>query len=311
MDGSAPPAAAIVDLVGSDHAEFVASLLQRCAFGAASHTDCAVSGGPDSLALLVLARASGAAVHAVHVDHGLRSDSAADADVVRVAAERFGATWETVAVDVGAGPNLEARARAARYRVLPPEVATGHTADDQAETILLALLRGSAWEGLGGMAPSAKRPLLGLRRRETHELCRRLGLTVVDDPTNADPAHRRNRVRHELLPLLADIADRDIVDVLVRQAELFRKGGAVIDDAAGVLDPTDAKALAAAPDVIARSAVRRWLWDGTGWDHPPDLATVDRVLSVARVQAEATDVGRGWRVRRSEQRLHLEAPAAE
>lgn len=311
MDGSPPTTEAIVDLVGSDHAAFVASLVSRCAFGGASSMPCAVSGGPDSLALLVLARAAGRAVHAVHVDHGLRPASAADAEVVRAAAERFGATWETIAVDVEAGPNLEARARAARYRALPPEVATGHTADDQAETILLALLRGSAWEGLGGMAPSPRRPLLGLRRRETHDLCRRLGLAAVDDPTNLDPAHRRNRVRHELLPLLADIADRDVVDVLVRQAELFRQGGAVIDQVAAAVDPTDAKALAAASEVLARSAVRRWLWAGTGWEHPPDLATVDRVLTVARVQADATDVGRGWRVRRSGQRLHLEPPPAE
>ena len=311
MDGPPPPAATIVDLVGPDHAAFVASLLPRCAFADSSTLNCAVSGGPDSIALLVLARASGAAVHAVHVDHGIRPDSGADAAVVRIAAERFGATSETVEVDVAAGPNLEARARAARYEALPADAATGHTADDQAETILLALLRGSAWDGLGGMSPSSRRPLLGLRRRDTHELCRRLGLVTVDDPTNADPAHRRNRVRHELLPLLDDIAERDVVEVLVRQAELLRQGGALIDDVADGLDPADAKALVAAPDIVARSAVRRWLWDGTGWDHPPDLATVDRVLSVARVEAEATDVGRGWRVRRSEQRLHLEPPAAE
>ena len=270
-----------------------------------------MSGGPDSLALLVLARSTGAAVHAIHVDHGLRSASAADAAVVQAAAERFGATWETVEVDVGAGSNLEARARVARYQALPADAAIGHTADDQAETILLALLRGSAWEGLGGMSPSSRRPLLALRRSETHELCRRLDLPTVDDPTNADPAHRRNRVRHELLPLLDDIGERDVVDVLVRQAELFRQGSAVIDEVAGEIDPTDARALAAAPDVIARSAIRRWLWDGTGWDHPPDLATVDRVLGVARVEAGATDVGRGWRVRRSAQRLHLEPPVAE
>ena len=311
MDGSPPPAAAIVDLVGPDHAPFVAALLERCTFADSTTLNCAVSGGPDSVALLVLARASGAAVHAVHVDHGIRPDSAHDADVVRAAAERFGATWETSAVDIEPGPNLEARARAARYGALPPDAATGHTADDQAETILLALLRGSAWDGLGGMPPSPRRPLLGLRRRDTHELCDRLGLATVDDPTNADPAHRRNRVRRELLPLLDDIAERDMVEVLVRQAELLRQGGALIDAEADELDPTDAKAIAAAPDSVARSKMRRWLWDGTGWDHPPDLATVDRVLSVARVESEATDVGRGWRVRRSEQRLHLEPPAAE
>ena len=310
MDGSVPPAS-VVDVVGEEHAPFVTSLLARCAFADESTLRCAVSGGPDSVALLVLAQATGAAVHAVHVDHGIRPDSGDDAAVVAAAAERFGATWESIAVDVAPGPNLEARARSARYGVLPDDATTGHTADDQAETILLALLRGSAWDGLAGMAPSPRRPLLALRRRETRELCDLLGIDVVEDPSNVDPMHRRNRVRHELLPLLDDIGERDVVDVLVRQAELFRQGGAIIDDAAAVLEPGDARALAAAPEVLARSAVRRWIWDATGWDHPPDLATVDRVLAVARVEAEATDVGKGWRVRRSAQRLHLEPPAAE
>lgn len=305
------PPTSVIDVVGVEHASFVTGLLDRCTFEAVPMLRCAVSGGPDSMALLVLARATGAAVHAVHVDHGIRSDSGADAALVAAAAERFGATWESIGVAVEAGSNLEARARSARYGVLPDDATTGHTADDQAETILLALLRGSAWEGLGGMAPSHRRPLLALRRAETRELCERLGVDVVDDPTNVDPAHRRNRVRHELLPLLDDIGERDVVDVLVRQAELFRQGGAVIDDAASTLDPTDARGLADAPEVLARSAVRRWLWERTGWEHPPDLATVDRVLAVARLEAEATDVGKGWRVRRSAQRLHLEPPAAE
>ena len=161
------------------------------------------------------------------------------------------------------------------------------------------------------MTPSPRRPLLGLRRSETHALCAALGVDTVDDPTNLDPAHRRNRVRHELLPLLADIGDRDPVEVLVRQAELFRQGGAVIDAAAAELEPTDARSLVAAPEVLARSAVRAWLWSGMGTDHPPDLAAVDRVLAVARLEAKATDVGRGWRVRRSDQRLHLERAREE
>ncbi|MEM7287533.1 MAG: tRNA lysidine(34) synthetase TilS [Actinomycetota bacterium] len=311
MDGPSPPASDIVHVVGPEHAAFVADLLDRCNFGSDPTVCCAVSGGPDSIALMILARASGAEVRAVHVDHGLRPESAADTEVVAAAATRFGARWESVAVDVEPGPNLEARARSARYAALPAGVATGHTADDQAETMLLALIRGSAWEGLGAMTPSPRRPLLGLRRSETHELCARLGVATVEDPSNTDPTHRRNRVRHELLPLLDDIAERDLVSVLVRQAELFRQGGAVIEAAAVSLDPLDARGLADAPEILARSAVRRWLWAETGWDHPPDLAAVDRVLAVARLDAEATDVGRGWRVRRSAQRLHLEPPASE
>ncbi|MHB1854368.1 MAG: ATP-binding protein, partial [Acidimicrobiales bacterium] len=98
-----------------------------------------MSGGADSLALLVLAVATGRAVTAFHVDHGLRPGSAAEADRVAAAAAGLGAGFRALSVEVEPGPNLEARARAARRAVLPPDASTGHTADDQAETVLLNL----------------------------------------------------------------------------------------------------------------------------------------------------------------------------
>ena len=195
-------------------------LLARCTFPpAGTHVTCAVSGGADSLALLVLAVAAGGDVTAVHVDHGLRPGSAAEAEFVRAAADRLGAAFRAETVDVAPGPNLEARARAARYAVLPPDVLTGHTADDQAETVLLNLMRGSGLDGVRGIGAPARRPLLEIRRRETHALCAAEGLTPVVDESNNDPAFSRNRVRHELLPLLGDIGRRDPVPLLCRLAE--------------------------------------------------------------------------------------------
>jgi tRNA(Ile)-lysidine synthase len=287
-----------------------ADLLGRCTFPPPG-TDvvCAVSGGADSLALLVLAVAAGCRVTAVHVDHGLRPGSAAEADVVRDAAARFGAGFRAERAVVAPGPNLEARARAARFAVLPSGVLTGHTADDQAETVLLNLMRGAGLDGLAGMEATprsgtqpAGHPILGLRRRETHALCRACGLEWVEDPANADPAHRRNRVRTELLPLLEDIAGRDLVPVLARQADVLRAEAALLDALADAIEPSDARALGAAPLPLARRAARRWLTDG----HPPDLATVDRLLAVARGEAKAADVGGGRRVVRSRGRLRLE-----
>jgi tRNA(Ile)-lysidine synthase len=197
-------------------------LLGRCRFPApGSVVTCAVSGGADSLALLALASAAGCVATAVHVDHGLRPDSAAEADVVARAAERFGAAFRAERVTVGAGPNLEARARAARLAVLPDDALTGHTADDQAETMLLNLLRGSGRDGLSGMPDDGRHPLLRVRRSETHALCDALGVEPIADPSNHDPRHRRNRVRHELLPMLVSIAERDIVPVLVRQGTIL------------------------------------------------------------------------------------------
>lgn len=279
------------------------ALLPRCTFPpAGSAVTCAVSGGADSMALLVLAVAAGCAVTAVHVDHGLREGSQREADVVRDAADRFGAAFRSVQVRVGDGPNLEARARTARYAALPPDVLTGHTADDQAETVLLNLLRGAGASGLAAMRPGSRRPLLALRRAETVALCDALDLAIVHDPSNLDPRHLRNRVRHELLPLLDQLAQRDLAPVLARQADIARDEADLLDELAAALDPTDARALAAAPIALARRAVRAWLTE----EHPPDLATVERVLDVARGTALATDVGRGRRVTRRQQRLRLE-----
>ena len=124
------------------------------------------------------------------------------------------------------------------------------------------------------------------------------------DPSNDDPAHRRNRVRHELVPLLDAIAERDVVPVLARQADLLRSDAALLDELAAAIDPADAAALAAAPPALARRAVRRWLRAGDE-QHPPDRATVERVLDVARGVAVACEVGGGRTVRRHRGQLTL------
>jgi tRNA(Ile)-lysidine synthase len=277
-------------------------LLANCTFPPpGTEVTCAVSGGADSMALMILALSAGCSVTAVHVDHRLRSGSDREGAVVAGAAGRFGATYRSETIDVVDGPNLEARARNARYAVLPADVMTGHTADDQAETMLLNLMRGASSSGLAAMRPGFRRPILALRRASTEALCRTLDVAVVDDPSNRDPAYLRNRVRHELLPAMNALAQRDLVPVLTRQSGLLRDDADLLDELAAALDPTDAKQLAAAPLPLARRAVRRWL----ATDHPPDAATVDRVLSVASGLASGCDIGAGRRVERSHQRLRL------
>jgi tRNA(Ile)-lysidine synthase len=268
----------------------------------------AVSGGADSLALLALAVAAGLRVTAVHVDHALRPGSAAEADVVAAAAERFGAGFRAVQARVEPGPNLEARAREARRAALPDGAMTGHTLDDQAETVLLNLLRGAGADGLAAMRPGPTKPLLALRRAETAALCAQLGLDPVVDPTNADLALRRNAVRAQVLPLLDAVAGRDVAPLLARTAALLGDDAAVLAAGAAGLDPTDATALAAAPPALARRAVRAWLSRGGG-AYPPDAATVERVLAVARGEARGTEVGARRQVRRTAGRLRVEAAA--
>jgi tRNA(Ile)-lysidine synthase len=264
---------------------------------------CALSGGADSSALVALAIAAGLEVTAVHVHHGHRSDADRHAEAAERIAHRLGAVFRCAHARLDDGPNFEARARAARRRLIGTDALTGHTADDQAETVLLALLRGSGATGLSAMDRDERHPLLALRRSETRELCAVLELDPVDDDSNRDPRFRRNRVRHEMLPLADSIADRDTVPLLVRAADLLRSDDALLDELARGIDPTDARALAAAPPSLARRAVRRWLTiDG----YPPDAAAVERVLGVAAGTASACEIAGVGRVRRSNQRLIID-----
>jgi tRNA(Ile)-lysidine synthase len=281
----------------------VGDLLARCDFSPpGTSVVCALSGGPDSAALVALAVAGGLAVTAIHVNHGLRPSGDDDAIAARRIADQLGARFRCEHAQLSDGPNLEARARAARRELVGADALTGHTADDQAETLLLALLRGSGATGLAAMTPGPRHPILALRRSETHALCERLNLQPVTDPTNTEPRFRRNRVRAELLPLLNTIADRDVVPLVVRTADHLRHDDELLHKLSASLDPTDAKELSDAPAPLAHRAIRSWL---TRDGYPPDSAAVDRVLSVARGDHEACEVAGVGRVSRSQQRLSV------
>jgi tRNA(Ile)-lysidine synthase len=267
------------------------------------------SGGADSLALLVLAHARGFDVTAVYVDHGLRPGSGHDAAVVAAAAAQVGTRHRVERVGVGDGPNLEARARTARYDALERArteagaiaVLVGHTGDDQAESVLLNLIRGSGTAGLAGMPArrgTIRRPLLELRRADTVELCARAGLAPVHDPMNDDPRHRRVWIRREILPALERRADRDLAEVLARQARVLRDDDDLLDALAAEHETDRTAELLALAPALARRVVRRWLGSP-----PPSVATVERVLAVARGDAVATELPGGDRVQRVGGRL--------
>lgn len=280
----------------------------------------ACSGGADSLALLILAAEAGLDPVAVHVDHGLRPESAAEGEVVREVAACLGVESRCVQVVVAAGGNLEARARDARYLALETAraelgataVLVAHTADDQAETVLLNLLRGSGASGLAGM-PARRghvvRPLLGVRRADVHAVCAACGITPVVDPSNEDRIHRRNWVRLDALPALNEGARRDLVPVLNRQAAVMRAEADLLDELADALleaaggEEPSVRTLVDAHPALARRAVRRWLGAP-----PPSLAEVERVLEVARGERRAAQLSRGRRVWREAGVLHQAVP---
>ena len=177
----------------------------------------AVSGGPDSLALLLLAAAARPGlIEAATVDHGLRAESREEADMVASACGKLGVPHSILPADWIQPPaaNVQAEARTMRYRLLTdwaegrglPALATAHHADDQAETLLMRLARGAGVRGLGGTRNRRKlteqltlvRPLLGWRKSELVAIVEEAGLEAVDDPSNRDPKHDRSRIRQAL-----------------------------------------------------------------------------------------------------------------
>jgi len=242
----------------------------------------AVSGGPDSVALLAtltaLAPAWRLTLHVLHVDHGLRADSARDAEFVRALGTRLGVPVDVERVQVGAG-SVEAAARTARYaaleawadRVGASRIAVGHTADDQAETVLMRVLGGAGVRGLAAIPPVRGRiirPLIELRRQAVREALTAEGLEWVEDPSNRDPKFLRNRIRHELIPLLAASYHADVVPALADVARLARETVDALERMATVelarLATVEADALtlsraalAALPAPVAAEALRQ------------------------------------------------------
>jgi tRNA(Ile)-lysidine synthase len=256
----------------------------------------ACSGGADSLALAAAlafeAPKAGILAGGITIDHGLQAGSAAQADRVCTVMTALGLVPAvSVRVDVaGAGSGdgyqgPEAAARTARYAALAAAaesaehdraggawIMLGHTLDDQAETVLLGLARGSGARSLAGMAPVTGRylrPLLRIRREQTVAACAALGLETWSDPQNCDPAFTRTRVRRELLPVLAEVLGPGADVALARTADLLRADADALDaiaaaeaarlggDGALLAEGWSAEALSALSDAIRHRVLRR------------------------------------------------------
>jgi tRNA(Ile)-lysidine synthase len=289
-------------------------LLSLCHFpGTPATVDLAVSGGPDSLGLLLLALAAKLNVSVHHVNHHTRSSSDADAFHVASVCESLGVNFVRHDVEIAPGGNFEARARAARRAALPAGVLTGHTMDDLAETVLLNMMRGAGADGLSPMVEDPTKPLRDVRRDALHDYVDASGSRSLHDETNDSSDYRRNRVRHELIAVMNDVAERDVVPVLARQAKLMHDERVWLDelargDVALTLDEADCRVVRTWP--VARQ--RRWLreqlrsadeGDGT---HPPSADEVERVLAVVAGTVVATELSGGRRLSRRDQHLTLE-----
>ncbi len=274
----------------------------------------AVSGGPDSTALLVMAaewaKRSGTAIAAATVDHGLRPESAAEAEGVAGLCRRLRVPHATLAWR-GAKPatRLQERAREARYRLLIAHaraigadmIATAHHADDQAETVLFRLLRGSGVAGLRGMVLLSERdgvaiarPLIGVSKSELVAFCRARGVPFVDDPSNADPQFARTRLRALIARLAEEGFDAEALDRLARRAseteEALMRLTALVEERLGASGPVDARALFAEPIVIAERVLARRIAAAGGRDE--SRIGLEKIEALARRLREAVAEGR-------------------
>ena len=311
----------------------------------------AVSGGADSTALLLAIEELKTQnklfveVCVAHLDHGLRKSSSKDAKWVRELATRLGFRSVIGRSKVAenaeeSSDNLEQAARQARYaflertakKVSANYVLTAHTMDDQAETVLLRLMRGSAGAGLGGMEslrPLAKnssiklaRPILWARRIETEDYCRLRRIDFLTDEMNDDQKFARVKVRKQLLPLMQSFNNR-IVEALSRTATQLREDGAVLFNNSDALlqqaslsneesetktPALDVKVLAKAPPALRRRALRQWLSEARGSTRRLEMVH----LSAVEKLLEGTAGGRivelpgGGRVTRRQHRLVFE-----
>jgi len=315
----------------------------------------AVSGGADSTALLLAIEElkNQQKLHidvcVAHLDHRLRKSSAKDAKWVSELAARLGFRSvigrSKVAEDARAkSDNLEQAAREARYaflertakRVSAQNVLTAHTMDDQAETVLLRLMRGSAGFGLGGMdavRPLAKnssiklvRPLLWARRMETEDYCLLRKTRYLSDEMNEDQTFARVRVRKQLLPLMQSFNNR-VVEALSRTATQLREDGAVLFNDSGALlrravvsndesgdesetstPALDVRVLANAPPALRRRALREWLSEARGSARRLEmvhLSAVEKLLE-GNAGGRVVELPGSGRVKRIRNRLEFE-----
>ncbi len=275
-----------------------------------------LSGGRDSVCLLDLAvRLLGtASVTALHVNYGLRDDSDEDEAHCASLCERLGVGLEVERPRRPEGPgNLQAWARDTRYAAaarlaLPQEasIATGHTADDQVETILYRLASSPSRRALLGMRAhdgSLVRPLLDFTREETTAYCEQRGLAWRDDPSNAGTGYARNRVRHRLAPALAEIHPAAARNVL-RTAELLRDEAEVLDalvdaELAGSNGTSrgsiELQRLAGLPPALRRLVVQRLADRAAGRPVPGAANHADEVAGLRRTGTAMLDLGGGVR----------------
>ncbi|MGI9610280.1 MAG: tRNA lysidine(34) synthetase TilS [Acidimicrobiia bacterium] len=264
----------------------------------------ALSGGADSAALALIATELERSVSLLHINHGFAGSTAME-EAAGTVAECLDLTLDIVKVEVEEGPSVEGQARNARYRAfghraVEVPILTGHTLDDQAETVLLNMLRGAGVRGISGIPPfrppNVYRPLLNVTRSRTREIALLANLGFVDDPMNLDPTLRRNSIRLQTLPSLQRYNIR-LSDALARLAESARLDNEYLDRETGQIPLVvgQDRASVVLGDLVPRDPVigSRALSElirrlrGSG----PTADELDRIWAVVRSEVDSTEIG--------------------
>jgi len=291
------------------------TIVERDLIPRGSRVLCGCSGGPDSAALLfALARLAPELdyeLEAASVDHGLRAEAARDVAIAARQAAGLGVTFHPLRVDVAKAASVQAQAREARYAALQSlaaqrgaaRIAVGHTRDDQAETVLLRLVRGTGLHGLGAIEPRRAdgviRPLIDCDRADVHRLAVAQFAELADDASNADPRYERVRLRAHVMPLLLAENPR-LAEHLAALADEAREYRIPLEQAVvellehATVGPNGLRmsVLAERPGVLRRAALRAWL--GSHGISSVSRAHVDALEHAVRVRRGHIWLSRGW-----------------
>ncbi|MDA8277424.1 MAG: tRNA lysidine(34) synthetase TilS [Actinomycetota bacterium] len=256
--------------------EPIEALLARCYFPKEGIFHAAVSGGSDSLAMTMIAFCAGLEVEIWNLDHKIRPTSQDESAAVRSFGEWLRVPVHSFAANVPER-NVEASARNLRQSFFPAKVATGHTMDDQAETFILNMLRGSGIDGLASMRPSPEKPILNLRKADTLRVCEIFSLNPVEDESNQSPKYRRNLVRTEVIPLLNQISKRDVVPIIARSTSLLRSDADFLTELSSGVETNLVSELLSLDVAILVRVLRQRIKMISGY--PPSARSIERLLA--------------------------------
>ncbi len=275
----------------------------------------ACSGGADSIALSLIAYCNSLNFSIAYIEHEISTYTSECAVMVKQLAEDLDAEFNSINLKMSqrslADGNIEANARELRYQALSEIriqtqskfILTAHHKDDVVETFLINLLRGSGsgTASLSQQRDSIFRPLLHWRKKELEDFVTSCGYDFFDDPGNTDPRFVRNRIRHEVIPLLNEIADRDIVPLVSRTAELLSQDNSFLNEYASSLWPNgdpDTRELAKLDLVLQRHALRTWIKG-----YPPTYDEIERILDVVNHKVRSTQLSGNRTIWRSGAKL--------